>query len=133
MILNVIPPSPSTLNILIGQLYYRRSPAKNTAVRGLQVHGCLNKTQPNSRELRREGGQGRQGDIELPTSATCGLLSPLSPVAFLVFLSLAGELGVEYPVSPAVRWLDYLEWEQIEGLKATIIILPHHSQSGRPE
>ena len=31
LILNVISPSPSTLNILIGQLNYRRSPAKNTA------------------------------------------------------------------------------------------------------
>ena len=99
LIINVIPLPPSTPNILIGQLYYRRSPAKNTAVRGLQVHGCLNRTQPNSRKLRREGGGRQTGWHWAPDichqAPTCGLLSPLSPVAFLPFLSPGGELGAE--------------------------------------
>ena len=99
---------------------------------GLQVHGCLNKTQPNSRELRRIQ-QGRAGWHRAPN--ICHLWPPLfsslvsTPVEFLVFLSRPESWGRTGILRPASQWRDDLQCKQIEGLKPTIIIiLPHHSQ-----
>ena len=151
LIINVIPLPPSLPLSLHPQhfnwtIILPQSPAKNTAVRSLQVHGCLNKTQPNSRKSRDEGGEsnraGKAGWHWAPN--ICHLWSPLrlasphivsSPLlAFLAFLSQSGELGAEYSRSNGLSpvWGDWKVWSQ-----QLLLFLPDpgpdDSQPGRPD
>ena len=119
-----------------------QSPAKNTAVRGLQVHGCLNKTQPNSRKSRVEGGEsnraGKAGWHWAPN--ICHLWSPLRLASYSL-QSTTGISGISHWERRVGGGIQSVQWiisseRRLKGLKPTIIIYSARSsswwQSARP-